>query len=808
MPSLTLSGSEITDAVRTAGIQGDGLTPPAGVGVWEATTNLCTNGGFETNLTGWVGTTPTRVTSKAKFGAASMQLVQTTGDIVSLTSNLTGLTPSVAYTASAWVFVPVGTTINFVLQEFTVVDGFVGQSATAFDGTGTWQRISVTRTFGATGVHAMIYFVNAAGTSPSTYWVDGVQFEQKPIATPYVETNGATASRAAARVQAPASLLNATQGWVAMRMRMGWASSAVGTARAFYWQTDANNYITLQWTTYWSALRAAAGSSSQSAVGDTFSAGDYRTIVMAWDSGYVYLSIGGAAFVGSANTFIPALTNQLEIGSGNGQFHIDSDILWTLAGSGTLTHADAATINGYGNTAPVVNSPIPGSPTFQWNAVTSSYTAYTYSPGPFPGYSPGVSGPTGSITFTVDHLDHYGNILSTMTPTADSLAWTYRLANAGGPGDMACDFALSDTNMYENAFAAYVSDFSLNMHVSGGASIPLMRGICTGVNLKNDLGVVSFVGKDWLHYLEQPFPHTNLTVGGRFGYQLTLADWRSLLDSTRTWNASAGTNSATITYNATLQTVVSDLITSLSSGTYDPIAPILAPLYLGNVWTKSLNYSFPWGDQTTVLDHINTIARLYDPRGFDWWVVANPDKQVILNGPRVLNPNSITPVATLTGADTIVAIDWTNTGPRATETVVMGSGLGNGRPWLANRYTSGATHPSEDLYRRWTRIVSIANPGASITSPADVMLGLADAIGFLDRFPQKDLRLRIKPDYVIPGNAAFMFYPLIGECLAVNYTGFSRYHHINAQFYMTAQSFSTDAAGNFVCDLTLEQIYT
>jgi hypothetical protein len=330
-----------------------------------------------------------------------------------------------------------------------------------------------------------------------------------------------------------------------------------------------------------------------------------------------------------------------------------------------------------------------------------------------------------------------------------------------------------------------------------------MRGICVGANLQNDRGTVAFVGKDWLHYLEQPYPFREMTANGRTGYEMTVDDWLSIEDANRYWNASAGANTTPVTYNATLQTVVSDLITSLSSGAYDPIAPIFSPLYLGTVWSQSQNYNIPWGDQTNVLDHITALSKQYDPRGFDFWVVANPDKQLLMNGPRVLNPNSITPVATLTGAGTMVTLDWTNSGPRATETVVLGSGLGNGRPWYRSTY-----QPSQDQYRRWKRNVSIPNPGASLTSPDDVMLGLGSAIGFLDRFPQKDLRLVLKPDYVIPGNAAFMFYPLIGEALAINYTGFTPYHHINATFYMTAQAFSTDAAGNFVCDVTLEQIYT
>lgn len=69
--TLTVSGKEMTDASRTAAIQGDGRTPPdSSVRIWEVTTNLVTNGGFETNATGWVTTGATLATSaeQAKFG--------------------------------------------------------------------------------------------------------------------------------------------------------------------------------------------------------------------------------------------------------------------------------------------------------------------------------------------------------------------------------------------------------------------------------------------------------------------------------------------------------------------------------------------------------------------------------------------------------------------------------------------------------------------------------------------------------------------------------------------------------------------
>jgi hypothetical protein len=52
--AIAFSGNEITDTKRAANTQGDGrAAPDSSTGIWESTTNLVTNGGFESNTTGW-----------------------------------------------------------------------------------------------------------------------------------------------------------------------------------------------------------------------------------------------------------------------------------------------------------------------------------------------------------------------------------------------------------------------------------------------------------------------------------------------------------------------------------------------------------------------------------------------------------------------------------------------------------------------------------------------------------------------------------------------------------------------------------
>src|SRR5207249_2468814 len=114
--NITFSGSEITDTVRSTNTQGDGrATPDSSTGIWDGTTNTITNGGLETNATGWTawyGTTSTlsRDTSNAKFGSASLKLVSTGTDGGS-TSNppwigayiSAALSTNAQYAASVWV---------------------------------------------------------------------------------------------------------------------------------------------------------------------------------------------------------------------------------------------------------------------------------------------------------------------------------------------------------------------------------------------------------------------------------------------------------------------------------------------------------------------------------------------------------------------------------------------------------------------------------------------------------------------------------------------------------------------------------
>ena len=186
------------------------------------------------------------------------------------------------------------------------------------------------------------------------YFVDGAQLERNVVATPYVETNGSTATRGPSKVSVAGTPVGPTQGWVAVRIRFGWDSNSAFSPDPGIVDMSVSNNDSL--FCYWDVAThtfhlerhtGGSGATIASAV-QTFSAGTIKTVVYAWTATTVRISVDGGAFVATANTTIPGQAT-LYIGSdqvqGNGSNRQgDSDYLWVAGGSGTLSDADAATI--------------------------------------------------------------------------------------------------------------------------------------------------------------------------------------------------------------------------------------------------------------------------------------------------------------------------------------------------------------------------------------------------------------------------------------------------------------------------------
>jgi len=398
---VTPTWNEITDGMRYLGLQGDGQTPPGGFGIWKGSTNLNKNGGFENSTNSWFaasGTgkdTITRDNAKAKFGSWSLKVTtdgtQTEGAGTDSTGNLTACANGTVYSFSAWVWVPTGMTLNARIKDNSF--SLVGSNQ-VITGNNAWQRVAwqITGT-ASTATTTRLYFETSGA---GTFWVDGVQQEQRYYAGPYIDTNGSTASRSNAAVTAPSSLLNGNQGWFAARVVMGWSPAQQDNAAAFpvlfEWQKNGDNttridilFNTFNNSNTWTMSSRISGSSTgpASAV-QSFNPGDHLTIIGYWNSSTLAISVNGSAFSTTPNTkfFVPDNATFL-VGGGSGN-EIDSAILWAIAGTdATLSNSDAAAINAYGDTPPSFGTLLAlkssaANPSFDWPAVGDGYLPYMF----------------------------------------------------------------------------------------------------------------------------------------------------------------------------------------------------------------------------------------------------------------------------------------------------------------------------------------------------------------------------------------------------------------------------------------------
>lgn len=444
--TLTTTGNEITDAVRTTNIQGDGRTPPdSSFGIWEATTNHVKNGGFETNTSFWeintTGAAISRVAATGKFGSAHGRV---TGD--GSAANQGMRVPNVdrpaaasgqTWTASVWLRGAVGgESIQINVVEYDNAGSSLASSTSIVTLTQGWQRATVTRTFTDAGTTKAGMVISSNGTFSYTADVDGIQLENQPLATPYVHTDGATATRAAARVQAPASLLDETQGWVAMRVRLGWANTFPETVSVFTWGTGGARLICYWDSTNdrWVMLRENGGQ-GYAIRAHSFSADSVITIVCKWTATGQSISINGEPFLtnnGSAVIAIPDVTSTIDIGSTGASSQIDSDVLWLACGIGTLTDANAATIHGFGNLDPAwYELPDNSDVTATWDADTTTYF-FPMAPEPERGLV-GYSFEPYNYDFTLDFVgplaSEFGQFETTsfgsLLPVVGASLWSY-----------------------------------------------------------------------------------------------------------------------------------------------------------------------------------------------------------------------------------------------------------------------------------------------------------------------------------------------------------------------------------------------
>jgi hypothetical protein len=177
------------------------VAPYHSMGAPTGATNLLTNGGFETDTTGWATTannTIARSTVQKHSGAAS--LLCTFQDQVGLARNAITLTAA-AHMFSVWVYIPTAYDgESVVLSDNGDFVGATGtQLATADMGIrDAWQKLSTDITPVAGDLTGAIHVRNS-GANPTAgrfIYIDDAQIETGTIATPFISTDGSTASRA------------------------------------------------------------------------------------------------------------------------------------------------------------------------------------------------------------------------------------------------------------------------------------------------------------------------------------------------------------------------------------------------------------------------------------------------------------------------------------------------------------------------------------------------------------------------------------------------------------------------------------
>jgi len=182
--SLTDTGMSLSDALVAVKQLPRALTDTGLMG----TTNLVTNGGFETDTTGWLSSnaTLTRTTAEANFGSASLSAVLGAYGSASIPI---ATTDGQTYTASVYVKSGTGQPIKAFYADST----YTIKAETDVSGSADWQRIVVSFTAAETN-SGFIYISDNGGATPYTIYIDGVQVELGAVATPYVETDGGTAT--------------------------------------------------------------------------------------------------------------------------------------------------------------------------------------------------------------------------------------------------------------------------------------------------------------------------------------------------------------------------------------------------------------------------------------------------------------------------------------------------------------------------------------------------------------------------------------------------------------------------------------
>lgn len=193
---VTATSGAVSYYLNTTGASPlSGGCPGHGQGGVAAITNYVFNPSAEVSTSGWGGrysAVIARSTAESHSGTASL-MVTTPGAVIDEGLNLgTGGTQSsgvaATHTASAWVKAPSGAALRVMLEDYTSANTYIGGAITNFTGTGTWQRVTVSRTTAA-ATNKFVVNVRTQTALAATYYVDDVMITQGASAYAYSDPN-------------------------------------------------------------------------------------------------------------------------------------------------------------------------------------------------------------------------------------------------------------------------------------------------------------------------------------------------------------------------------------------------------------------------------------------------------------------------------------------------------------------------------------------------------------------------------------------------------------------------------------------
>lgn len=178
---------------------------PGPIGRPTGATNIVTNGGIETNTTGWAASgtnTIARSTEQAHSGAASLKITYSNSVTPMAVFEPPLVITDALHTFSYWVYVPTAWDGGQIkIRHLTTIGGFTGSTATDEQYANMalvdqWQRISCVVDPDAGDLSGRLDVCTASAPTAGRFiYVDDAQVELGSVATPYIATDGASASR-------------------------------------------------------------------------------------------------------------------------------------------------------------------------------------------------------------------------------------------------------------------------------------------------------------------------------------------------------------------------------------------------------------------------------------------------------------------------------------------------------------------------------------------------------------------------------------------------------------------------------------